>query len=79
MQRIIQAKTVYIATCTRGYDLGVIVGDCDILDVIGEGEEMEGLVVDGVVYEDVLFLVYGQEVTAVAVFYYLAVWDLDLF
>ena len=40
---------------------------------------MEGLVVDGVVDENVLFFIHGQEVSAMAVFYYFAVGDLDLF
>lgn len=43
------------------------------------GFYMEGLVVDGVVDEYVLFFIHGQEVSAMAVFYYFAVGDLDLF
>ena len=40
---------------------------------------MEGLVVDGVIDEDVLFLVDCEEVAAVAVFDDFAVGDLDVF
>lgn len=40
---------------------------------------MESLIVDGVIDEYMLFLVHGQEVSAMTVLYYLAVWNLDLF
>lgn len=39
---------------------------------------VECFIIDGVIDEDVLFLVYCQEVAAMAVFYYLAIWYLDL-
>jgi hypothetical protein len=40
---------------------------------------VESFVVDGIINEDVLFLVHSQEVASVAVFYYLAVRNLNVF
>lgn len=79
MQRVVKTEAVHVAIRACGHDLGVVGRDCDVLHIVGQGEQVQGFVVDGVVDEDVLFLVDREEVAAVAVFYYLAVGDLDLF
>lgn len=62
-----------------GHNEQIIMGDRHLLHVGCEGEEMESLVVDRVVDEDVLLLVYEEEVPAVAVLDKSAVRDLGLF
>ncbi len=75
---IVQTKAIDISGSAGGDDMGVIERNDKLLDEIGQGEEVECFVVDGVVDEDVLLLVDGEEVAAVTVFDDFAVGDLDV-
>jgi hypothetical protein len=77
VQRVVETETVYVAVCAGCDDLGIVGRYDDVLYIVGKGEEMQGLVVYGVVYEDVLLLVNGQEVPAMAVLNNAAVGDLQ--
>jgi hypothetical protein len=76
---IVQTKAIDISRSAGGNDMRVIEGDDEVLHKVGQGEEVEGFVVDGVVDEDVLLFVDGEEVAAVAVLDDFAVGDLDVF
>lgn len=57
MHGVIETETIDIAWGAGGDDVGIVEWDNELLDEVWEGEEVQGLVVDGVIDEDVLFLV----------------------
>ena len=79
MHGVIETETIDIAWGAGGDDVGIVEWDNELLDEVWEGEEVQGLVVDGVIDEDVLFLVDCEEVAPVAVFDDFAVGNLNVF
>ena len=59
MEAVVEAKAIHIPICASSYYLSVILRNHYILNMIREGEEMESLVVDGVIYKNMLFFIYS--------------------